>query len=187
MKIGPEQAVVIPRARIVWVIVAAAVVTAALVIFGIWHTPDYSFSLFGSPGHAFSLKSKVATGILALALVQLVLALWMYGRLPRIGPAPIRTRRVHRVCGVVLFLATLPVAIHCMLAYGVQTTSARVTVHSFAGCFLYGAFVAKVLVVRNRQLPGWVLPVVGGVLVTVVAVLWYTSALWFFDGYRLPG
>ena len=73
------------------------------------------------------------------------------------------------------------------LSYGVQTTSARVTVHSLAGCFFYGAFVAKVLVVRSRRMPGWVLPVAGGVLVCVLAVLWYTSALWFFDGYRLPG
>jgi hypothetical protein len=185
---GPDDAIPAPRTRIVWVVVAALAVTAALAIFGVVHTPDYDFSFFGSPGpDAYSLKSKIATGILALALVQLLLALWMYGRLPAAGIAPRQTRRVHRICGVVLFLATLPVAIHCMVAYGVQTTPARVTVHSLAGCFFYGAFVAKVLVVRNRQLPGWVLPVAGGVLVTIIAVLWYTSALWFFNGYRLPG
>jgi len=44
-----------------------------------------------------------------------------------------------------------------------------------------------VLVVRNRRLPGWLLPLVGGLLVTVVAVSWYTSALWFFNDYHLPG
>jgi hypothetical protein len=59
-------------------------------------------------------------------------------------------------------------------------------VHSLAGCFFYGAFLAKVLVVRSRRLPGWVLPVMGGLLVTVVAMVWYSSALWYFDGYRLP-
>ena len=67
-----------------------------------------------------------------------------------------------------------------------QTYTARVTVHSLAGCFFYGAFLAKVLVVRSRRLPGWVLPVMGGLLVTAVAVVWYSSALWYFDGYRLP-
>jgi hypothetical protein len=36
-------------------------------------------------------------------------------------------------------------------------------------------------------MPGWVLPVMGGVLVTVIGVLWYTSALWFFNGSQLPG
>jgi hypothetical protein len=50
----------------------------------------------------------------------------------------------------------------------------------------YGAFVAKVLLVQTRRLPGWVLPAVGGTLAVVVAVLWYTSALWYYNGYRLP-
>jgi Family of unknown function (DUF6529) len=174
--------------RLAWVLGAAAAVNIALAVFGVEHTPNYTFSLFGfSAANAFSLKSKVATGVLALALLQLLLALWMYGKAPGGVTAPRPVRRVHRICGIVLLVATLPVAVHCMYAYGVQTTSARVTVHSLAGCFFYGAFVAKVLVVRSRRMPGWVLPVAGGVLVSVVAVLWYTSALWFFDGYRLPG
>ena len=174
--------------RLAWVLGAAAAVTISLAVFGAEHTPNYTFNLFGfSATNGFSLKSKVATGILALALLQLLLALWIYGKTPGGVTAPHHVRNVHRICGIVLFLATLPVAVHCMYAYGVQTTSARVTVHSLAGCFFYGAFVAKVLVVRSRRMPGWVLPVAGGVLVCVLAVLWYTSALWFFDGYRLPG
>jgi hypothetical protein len=178
----------VPVRQLAWVLVAAAVVTAALAVFGIEHTPNYSFSLFGSPGPgALSLKSKVATGILGLALLQLLLALWMYGRVPGTGTAPRPVRRVHRVIGIALFLATVPVAVHCMFAYGVQTTSTRVTVHSLAGCFFYGVFVAKMLVVRNRRMPGWVLPAAGGVLVAVVAVLWYSSALWFFNGSHVPG
>jgi len=43
--------------------------------------------------------------------------------------------------------------------------------------FLLRAFLTKVLVVRSRRLPGWVLPVMGGLVVTVVAVVWYSSAL----------
>jgi Family of unknown function (DUF6529) len=170
--------------RLAWVIA----VTAALAVFGAEHSPNYTFGLFGSSGTgAISLKSRISTGILALALVQLLLALWMYGRVPGVGAAPSQVGRLHRATGIVLFLATLPVAVHCMVAYGVQTTSARVTVHSLAGCFFYGAFLSKILVVRSRQLPGWVLPTAGGVLVAVIAVLWYSSALWFFNGYQLPG
>ncbi len=75
----------------------------------------------------------------------------------------------------------------CLIAYGVQLTSVRVAVHSLAGCFFYGAFVAKVLFVQSRRLPGWTLPVAGGALAVVVGVLWYTSALWYYNGYRLPG
>jgi len=74
-------------------------------------------------------------------------------------------------------------------AYGVQTKlDARVAVHSVAGCFLYGAFVAKIVLVRapRWRVPGWALPVVGGILVATVAALWYTSALWYFNGLRLP-
>ncbi|UXY24804.1 DUF6529 family protein [Streptomyces cynarae] len=34
--------------------------------------------------------------------------------------------------------------------------------HSLAGCFLYGAFVAEVVVVRHRRWSGWALPLAGG-------------------------
>ena len=93
----------------------------------------------------------------------------------------------HRLTGVALIAITIPVAVHCLIAYGVQLTSLRVAVHSLAGCFLYGAFAAKILLVRSRRLPGWVLPAAGGTLVVVVAVLWYTAVLWYFHGFRLPG
>ena len=81
-----QQAGRVPVRQLAWVLAAGAVVTAALAVFGIEHTPNYSFSLFGSAGTgALSLKSKVATGILGLALLQLLLALWMYGRIPGEG------------------------------------------------------------------------------------------------------
>jgi hypothetical protein len=51
----------------------------------------------------------------------------------------------------------------------------------------YGAAVAKVVLAQTRRLPGWVLPAAGGTLAVVVAVLWYTSALWYYNGYQLPG
>jgi hypothetical protein len=56
-------------------VLVAAVVTAALAIFGLQHAPNYNTRLFGSAGPAaISLKSKIATGILGLALLQLLLA-----------------------------------------------------------------------------------------------------------------
>jgi Family of unknown function (DUF6529) len=66
----------------------------------------------------------------------------------------------------------------------VQLTTARVAVHSIAGCFFYGAFTAKVLLAQSRRLPGWTLPAAGGALAILVAVLWHTSALWYYK--RLP-
>ena len=50
----------------------------------------------------------------------------------------------------------------------------------------YGAFTAKVLLVRSRRLPGRALPAAGGTLAVIVGVLWSTSALWYHNGYQLP-
>ncbi len=85
-------------------------------------------------------------------------------------------RLAHRVIGFALFALTVPIAVHCLLAYGVQLTRTRVAVHSIAGCFLYGALAAKVLLVQSRRLPGWVLLVAGGTLAVVVSVLWRSGA-----------
>ena len=53
--------------------------------------------------------------------------------------------------------------------------------HSLAGCAFYGAFAAKVVLVHTRRLPGWALPVAGGLLLTAVVVAWLTSAVWLFS------
>jgi hypothetical protein len=169
---------------------AAAVLAVGLYIFGTQHTPDYSTSLFGETGaDTFDLKSWLATGVLAFAAVQLGLALWMYGRLPWVGAAPPQIEPVHRAVGVAAILLTIPIAYHCVLAYGVQTgVDTRVAVHSIAGCFIYGAFLAKIVLVQTPRwrLPRWALPVVGVALVVIVMVLWYTSALWYFNDFKLP-
>lgn len=154
-------------------------VTAALYAFGRTHTPDYASSLFGRHGNdANLLKAQLGTGLMGLALYQLILALWMYRRLPGASTAPRPVPLAHRIGGAVLFALSLPIAYHCITAYGVQTYSARVALHSLAGCFFYGAFAAKVLLVRSRHLPAWALPLAGGTLVTLIAILWSSAALW---------
>jgi hypothetical protein len=167
----------------------ALAVAAGLYVFGTQHAPDYSgTALFGRTAtDTLPLKSWLATGLLALAVVQLALALWMYGRLSGIRPARPPIPNVHRAVGIAALVVSLPIAYHCAFAYGVQTNvDSRVAVHSLAGCFLYGAFAAKVTIVRWRRFPGWTLPLAGGTLVVIVAVLWYTSALWYFNNYSLP-
>ena len=49
------------------------------------------------------------------------------------------------------------------------------------GCAFYGAFAAKVLVVRLHRFPG---STAGGLLFAVLIAVWYTSAVWFL---RLAG
>jgi hypothetical protein len=159
-------------------------VTAAVYLAGRLIQPDYTFSMFGA--NPFPLKSLLASSALGLAGFQVILALWLYRRLPLAPDPPRAVPITHRVAGLALFALTAPVAVHCLIAYGVQLTSVRVAVHSVAGCFFYGAFAAKILLVHSRRLPGWALPVAGGTLAILLAVLWYTSALWYYDGSRLP-
>jgi Family of unknown function (DUF6529) len=125
-------------------------------------------------------KAWLATLAFGLVFVQLATAARIYGKLrflPDRGPT---VARIHRWSGRIAFVFTLPVFFHCVTILGFQTPDLRVAVHSLAGTFLYGVFAAKVLIVRDRQLPGWVLPAAGGTLASTLVVLWLTSSLWYF-------
>ncbi len=166
----------------------ALTIAIALYVFGRVHRPNYASALFGWRGSAANMfKAELGTAMLVLAALQLVLALWIYGWLPGAGPGARPVHIAHRAGGMVLFLLSLPIAYHCISAYGVQLANERVALHSIVGCFFYGAFAAKVLVVRSPHLPGWTLPLAGGTLVTLVAILWYSAALWQLDGLNVPG
>ena len=69
---------------------------------------------------------------------------------------------------------------HCLYALGFQAADTRTLVHSLLGCLFFGAFTVKMLVLPLRGVSGWVLPLVGGVVLTSLVALWMTSALWFF-------
>jgi plastocyanin len=149
-------------------------------------TLDINTSLFGqSAADTVSLKSWLASGVLAFAAFQLYSALWIYGRLP--GRRPPWLGLAHRVSGYAAIVLSLPIAYHCLRAYGFRDFDRRTVVHSIAGCFFYGAFAAKVIVVRSRRLPRWALPVAGGTMVTLVVLLWYSAALWYFNDFDSPG
>lgn len=128
-------------------------------------------------------KAWLTTAAAVLALFQVFSALVMYGRLPITPPSWIGT--AHAWLGRLAVLATVPVAVHCLYAVGFQTGDARVLTHSLLGCFFYGAFVAKMLVLSRKGMPGWALPVLGGAVFTGLIYLWLTSALWLFTGQGL--
>lgn len=129
-------------------------------------------------------KAWLATAALALALVQVTTAARIYGRLSFLPERGATIARVHRWSGRLAFLFTLPVFFHCVTILGFQTPSTRVAVHSLVGTFLYGVFAAKVLVVRDRSLSGWALPTAGLTLASMLAVIWFTSSLWYFTNVR---
>jgi hypothetical protein len=62
---------------------AGGAVTSALSAAGRLGAPNYTFSLFGKTGlTAITLKSLPASVVLGLATVQVLLALWLYRKLP---------------------------------------------------------------------------------------------------------
>ncbi|MGW3820574.1 DUF6529 family protein [Streptomyces sp. NPDC005046] len=151
-------------------------------------TPDPTSSLFGARyDDAMTLKARLGSALLGLALIQLLLAARMYGRLPGSKRSSRAVSITHRLIGLLAFLLSVPIAYHCLTAYGVQLMPTRVAIHSITGCVLYGAFAAKVLVVRSHKFPGWTLPVAGALLFCSIALLWYTAALWQLNGFQAPG
>jgi hypothetical protein len=162
-----------------------ALVALSLGVYGNVHDPATDLSI--SLGFKSTITMKVWLASLAalLALVQVGSALWMYGKLP-VADAPPWLGSLHRISGRLAFLLTLPVAYHCLYQLAFQDTSTRVLIHSLLGCAFYGAFAAKVVVVRSRSLPGIALPLAGGMLFTVLVGVWLTSAWWFISNNGLP-
>ena len=143
---------------------------------------DILESVFTAP---IAAKAWLATFAVALAVVQIVTAARIYGKLEGV----LRLRGevvsvVHRWSGRLAVLLTLPVVFHCVFILGFQTSDARVAAHSVLGSFIYGVVATKVFLVRNHSYPAWVLPVAGGTLFSVLALLWATSSVWYFTEVR---
>ena len=163
--------------------VAAAVgglVALSLGVYGRVHDPASESTIKWFFTSTLNFKVWMTTLALALALLQVLGGLWMFGRLP-LGPAPAWVGPAHRMAGSLALLVTLPVAYHCLWSLGFDPDpgGARRLVHSVLGCLFYGAFATKVIVVRSHRMPGWALPVVGGVLFVILVLIWFTSSLWF--------
>ena len=142
---------------------------------------DIVTTLFSS---TIAAKAWFATAAVVLAIVQVTTAARMWGRLGFLrmhGPA---VATVHRWSGRLAFLFTLPVFFHCVTILGFETPDTRVAVHSVAGTFVYGVFAAKMLIVRDRSLPGWALPAAGLTMASILVLLWLTSSLWYFTNVR---
>jgi hypothetical protein len=163
-------------------VLAGALVAVAAGVYGRVHDPASETTVRWFFTSTLHFKAWMTTLVLLLAMLQVLGALWMYGRLPVVGHPPLWVGPAHRIAGSLALLVSLPVAYHCLWSLGFDPDpgGGRRLLHSLLGCAFYGAFTTKVLVVRSHRVPGWALPVVGGVLFTVLVVLWLTSSLWFF-------
>jgi hypothetical protein len=162
-------------------VVAGALVAVGLGVFGRMHQPAFFALDIAGFSSGAAAKAWLATATMILAMLQLVSAWAMYGLLPRGGRVPAWVAVAHVWCGRLAVLVSVPVAVHCLYALGFSSASTRVLFHSLFGCFFYGVFVTKMLLLTRRGLRPWVLPVTGGLLFFGLVYVWLTSALWYFQ------
>lgn len=176
---GPPAPAAHPGAGWLVAVGIGALAAVAIGVYGRIHEPAFFAVNVGGFSSGTAAKAWLATVAIVPAVMQVVSAMIMYGRLPSIA-APPWLGGLHRWSGRVAVLVTVPVAVHCLYALGFQSGEPRVLVHSLFGCFLYGAFVAKMLLLTRQGVPRWALPVFGGAVFTALVALWLTSSVWFF-------
>ncbi|WP_228564345.1 DUF6529 family protein [Catenulispora rubra] len=175
-----------PKTTLALLIPAAAgcAVSLALGVYGHVHTPTgiaVNVAGFSGPLAAKAWLTTIAT---VLAVVQLVTALMIYGKLKVFG-TPSWIGGLHRWSGRVAFVAAVPVAMQCLYALGFQNYSTRVLIHSLLGCLFFGVFTAKMLVLPRPNAPSWALPLLGGLVFAALVAIWLTSSYWYFTTFGL--
>jgi hypothetical protein len=163
-----------------YLVVSAAIEVALTLGWVFWPSTIPTFSLFFSD--FTHMKIWLATAALALATLQLIWAARIY-RLVRFPPSDRFYAFVHRWAGRITLLLTLPIAYHCIIIAGQVPIDARVLTHMILGAFFYGAVAAKLLIVRRTGVAGWLIPIAGGLIFTLLLGLWLTSVPWWVSIY----
>jgi hypothetical protein len=164
-----------------------AVVALLLGVFGKVHNPTLDGAIKLGFATVIDMKVVLTTVIGVLALLQLLGALWMYGKLGLAAPSWVGT--AHRITGATAIVLAVVVAYDCLWALGLETGSfangtpvpLRTIVHGVLGCAVFGAVVVKVVAVRSHRAPGWFLPVAGGLLFALLVTVVLTSAVWYIS------
>lgn len=167
-----------PRAAVLLTsVLIGAIVSVGLGVYGRMHEPTgYAVNLAGFSGPGY-VKAWLASVSAVFALLQPITAKLMYRR----KGAPGWVAGLHRWSGRIAVLVSVPVAMHCLFAFGFQADSTRVLLHSLAGCLFYGAFTTKMLSLTRPGTPKWAVPLFGGLVFTILVALWASSAFWLFS------
>ncbi len=171
---------------------AGAVVALLVGAFGRVHDPTLEGTTTLGYPTVLAMKTVVATVIGVLVVVQVVTALWIYGKLGIRAPSWLGT--AHRATGATALVLVLFVAYHCLWSLGLEVgrlpdgekVSTRTFVHGLIGCSVLGAIVVKIVAVRSRRAPGWFLPVAGGLLFSLLVLAILTSAVWYIGAKGWP-
>jgi hypothetical protein len=184
----PSRSTAVPLAGFA----TGAVVALLVGVFGKVHDPTLAGTTTFGFRTVVDMKVVLSVVIGVLAVLQLVGALWMYGRLGVRAPSWLGT--AHRVSGAVAVVLIVVVAYHCLWALGLETGTfasgepvpMRTLVHGVLGCVVIGALVVKAVAVRSKRTPGWFLPVAGGLLFALLVVVVLTSAAWYIAARGWP-
>jgi hypothetical protein len=166
---------------------AGAVVALLVGVFGTVHDPNENGLSTLGYNTVLDMKTVVSSVVGVLAVVQLIGALWIYGKLG-IRP-PSWLGMAHRITGTITILLAVFVAYHCLWGLGLESGTlddgeqvpTRTVVHGVLGCAFIGAVVVKVTAVRSKRAPGWFLPVAGGLVFAIVILAVLTSAVWYLN------
>jgi hypothetical protein len=169
-----------------------AVVAVLVGVFGRVHDPTLSGTTTLGFHTVLEMKTAVSVAIAPLLLLQLLGALWMYGKFG--SPAPSWVGPAHRGIGTVALVLSVFVAYHCLWALGLEVghlpdgagVGARTVVHGILGCLVIGTIIVKLVAVRAQRAPGWFLPVAGGLLFTLLILAVVTSAFWYIAAEGWP-
>jgi hypothetical protein len=164
---------------------AGAVVALLVGVFGRVHDPTLAGTTTLGYPTVLAMKTVVSTVIGVLVVIQVLTALWIYGKIRIRIPSWLGT--VHRVTGAITLVLTIFVAYHCLWSLGLEVgtlpngepVSTRSFVHGLLGCAVVGTIVVKVVAVRSRRAPGWFLPVAGGLLFSLLVLAVLTSVVWY--------
>jgi hypothetical protein len=162
-----------------------AVVALLVGVFGRVHAPTLDGTTTLGFSTVLAMKTVLSTVIGVLVVIQVVTALWIYGKLGIRAPSWLGT--AHRATGATALVLSLFVAYHCLWSLGLEVgtlpngepVSTRSFVHGLVGCAVVGAIVVKIVAVRSRRAPGWFLPVAGGLLFSLLVLAVLSSAVWY--------
>ena len=182
---APEPPRQIGAAGILAACAMGAVVAIALGLYGRAHDPQTDLAITLGFSDTITMKVWLSSVAVLFALLQVLSAMWIYGKLP-ISGRPSWLADAHRISGRLAFLISLPVAYHCLYQLAFQTTTTRVLAHSLLGCLFYGAFASKVTIIHMPGRAGIWLPIAGGAVFTLLVATWITSGLWYITSSGFP-
>src|SRR5256885_17036619 len=133
------------RLKVLLPLLAGAAVSVVLGVYGSVHDPAGKGAVDLVFIRTVVLKVYLASAAALIALFQLASALRLYGKISVPREMPSWLPVLHRITGTVAFVLVVVVAYHCLWALGFQRSEPRLLLHSILGCFLFGAFTAKVI------------------------------------------